>query len=67
MTTDESESVLDTKTRLNKTIDNLITENTRFKKLIECKDKLLVCYRLGKRPSEKLLNDLEKYDNTRTT
>ena len=31
----------------------------RLKELLKAKDELLVCYRLGKRPSEKLLNKLQ--------
>jgi hypothetical protein len=30
-------------------------------KLMECKDNLLTCYRIGKRPSGKLLDSLSKY------
>ena len=38
----------------------LKAENERLKELVDAKDELLVCYRLGKRPTEKLLLKLEK-------
>jgi hypothetical protein len=31
-------------------------------KLLQCKDELLVCYRLQKRPTEKLFKNLDKYN-----
>ena len=40
--------------------DALQAENVRLTKLVDAKDSLLVCYRVGKRPSEKLLDTLEK-------
>jgi len=33
-----------------------------LEKIIECKEELLVCYRVQKRPSEKLWNNLDKYN-----
>jgi len=36
------------------------TKIDNLKKYLDAKDELLACYRLGKRPSETLLNKLEK-------
>lgn len=33
-----------------------------LEKLLECKEQLLICYRVQKRPSEKLWNNLDKYN-----
>jgi len=33
-----------------------------LEKIIECKEQLLICYRVQKRPSEKLWNNLDKYN-----
>ena len=33
-----------------------------LEKIIECKEELLVCYRVQKRPSEKLWDNLSKYN-----
>lgn len=37
-------------------------ENEKLREGINAKDELLICYRLGKRPSEKLFNKLDKLD-----
>lgn len=33
-----------------------------LEKIIECKEQLLICYRVQKRPSEKLWDNLSKYN-----
>lgn len=33
-----------------------------LEKILECKEELLMCYRVQKRPSEKLWNNLDKYN-----
>jgi hypothetical protein len=33
-----------------------------LEKILECKEQLLVCYRVQRNPSEKLWSDLEKYN-----
>ena len=35
-------------------------ENKRLKELVEAKDELLVCYRLGRRHTEKLMKKLDR-------
>ena len=34
-----------------------------LEKLLKAKDELLICYRIQKRPSERLWNELERYKN----
>ena len=36
------------------------TREQRLEELVECLDRLLVCYRLGSRPSELLLDKIKK-------
>lgn len=40
--------------------DKLKAENERLRKLVEARDKLLVAYRLGGRPSDKTLEDIRR-------
>ena len=42
------------------TYQDIKAENKRLKELVEAKDELLVCYRLGRRPTEKLMKKLDK-------
>ena len=41
-------------------MSELEQENIKLKKIIKAKDDLLVCYRIKKRPSDKLLEFLNK-------
>jgi len=43
-----------------KELEKLKTENAMLVEALEIKEEFLVCYRLGKRPSEKLFDRLEK-------
>ena len=43
-----------------KDVDDKDAENKRLKELLEAKDELLVCYRLGRRPTEKLMKKLDR-------
>jgi len=43
-----------------RTIGNLRKDNKQLKLRVEALDELLVCYRVGKRPSEQLFAKLEK-------
>lgn len=38
-----------------------LAENKLLRELVKAKDDLLVCYRIGKRPSESLFKRLDKY------
>lgn len=44
---------------------DLRAENERLMSEIDCLERLLVCYRLNKRPSDALLNKLEKLKEAR--
>ena len=44
-------------------INKLELENERLEELVKDKDELLVCYRIGKRPSERLIDKLNRLRN----
>lgn len=41
-------------------VRGLAFERDMLRQLVQAKNELLVCYRIGKRPSEKLLSTLER-------
>jgi len=43
-------------------IAKLEAEKERLRELVKSKDELLVCYRIGKKPSEKLLDKLYRLE-----
>ena len=47
---------------INTKIAKLKAEKERLRELVKSKDELLVCYRIGKKPSEKLLDKLYRLE-----